>query len=264
MRNIVPLRIKNMEKKICVISGASGGIGSSITAKFLKEDYDVVMVDVSMEKIRETIEREGFDEKRVLPCVIDISDEKSVKEGIERIVAAYGHIDALINAAGICGEYSQTIEYSFENFQKVYSVNVFGTFLMMKNVLAHMVERNKGAIVNFGSVSGMRGYSFEIGYGSSKWAIIGMSETVANEYGSDGIRCNSVSPGWVSTCMMEKTLENYRKLGIEDPGSWISYGSIGRAAKPHEIADAVYYLCSEQASYINGANIVVDGGMIIK
>ncbi len=255
---------RNMKKKICIITGASGGIGSNITAKFLKENYDVVMADVSMEKLHEAIEREEFDESRVTPCVIDVSQPKSVEEGIAGILKKYGRIDVLVNAAGICGEYSRTIEYSFENFRRVYNVNVFGTFLMMKSVLPHMVKQKKGAIVNFGSVSGMRGYSFEIGYGSSKWAVIGMSETVANEYGGEGIRCNSVSPGWVNTCMMEKTLENYKRLGIEDPDSWINYGSIGRPAKPAEIADAVYYLCSEQASFINGANIVVDGGMIIK
>ena len=253
-----------MKKKICIVTGASGGIGASITARFLKEGYDVVMVDISIEKLREAIEKEGFDESRVMPCIIDISDEKSVEDGIAEVIEKYGHIDVLVNAAGICGEYCRAIDYSFENFRKVYSVNVFGTFLMMKNVLPHMVSQKEGAIVNFGSVSGMRGYSFEIGYGSSKWAVIGMSETIANEYGDAGIRCNSVSPGWVNTCMMEKTLENYRKLGIEDPDSWITYGPIGRPAEPEEIADAVYFLCSEQATYINGANIVADGGMIIK
>ena len=253
-----------MEKKICIVSGASGGIGSRIVARFLEEDYDVVMADISREKLDEAIEREAFDKDHVMPCVIDISDEKSVEEAIAEIAEKYGHIDVLVNAAGICGEYNRTIDYSFDNFRQIYSVNVFGTFLMMKNVLPHMVKQKKGAIVNFGSVSGMRGYSFEIGYGSSKWAIIGMSETVANEYGDAGIRCNSVSPGWVSTCMMEKTMENYRKLGIEDPDSWINHGSIKRPAEPREIANAVYFLCSEQASFINGANIVVDGGMIIK
>ncbi|MBR2533172.1 MAG: SDR family oxidoreductase [Erysipelotrichaceae bacterium] len=253
-----------IENKVCIVTGASGGIGSRIVEKFLAENYDVVMVDLNSEKIEEAVEKNRFDRNRVIVCAMDITNENAVESGIHDIVSRYGRIDALVNAAGICGSYDQIVEYSFENFKKVYEVNVFGTFLMIQNVIPVMIRTAKGCIVNFGSVSGMRGYSFEVGYGSSKWAVIGMSETVANEYGSEGIRCNCVSPGWVNTCMMEKTIENYRKLGIEDPENWITYGSIRRPAEPEEIANAVYFLCCDQSSYINGANIVVDGGMTIK
>ena len=253
-----------IENKVCIVTGASGGIGSRIVEKFLAENYNVVMVDLNSEKIEEAVEKNRFDRNRVMVCAMDITNENAVESGIQDIVSRYGRIDALVNAAGICGSYDRIVEYSFENFKKVYEVNVFGTFLMIQNVVPVMIKAAKGSIVNFGSVSGMRGYSFEIGYGSSKWAVIGMSETVANEYGSEGIRCNCVSPGWVNTCMMEKTIENYRKLGIEDPENWITYGSIRRPAEPEEIANAVYFLCCDQSSYINGANIVVDGGMTIK
>ncbi|MBQ6478872.1 MAG: SDR family oxidoreductase [Erysipelotrichaceae bacterium] len=253
-----------MDHKVCIITGASGGIGSRIVKRFLEEGYHVVMTDLKADLIKEAIEKNRFDRNKVTVCPMDITVEEAVKSGIRDIVSRLGRIDALVNAAGICGSYDRITDYSYENFKKVYEVNVFGTFLMIQNVLPEMVRKQQGSIVNFGSVSGMRGYSFEVGYGSSKWAVIGMSQTVANEYGSKGIRCNSVSPGWVNTCMMEKTIENYRKLGIEDPENWITYGSIRRPARPEEIADAVYFLCSERASYINGANIVVDGGMTIK
>ena len=251
------------DRKVCIVTGASGGIGSKIVKKFLDEDYDVVMTDLKTEQVEEAVEKHGFDQNRVMICPLDITSEEAVKSAIETIMSRYGRIDALVNAAGICGTYDRIVDYSLENFKRVYEVNVFGTFLMIQNVLPEMVARGEGCIVNFGSVSGMRGYSFEVGYGSSKWAVIGMSETVANEYGSMGIRCNCVSPGWVNTCMMEKTIENYRKLGIENPENWITYGSIRRPAEPEEIADVVYFLCCDQTSYINGANIVVDGGMTV-
>ena len=253
-----------MDKKVCLLTGASGGIGSRITEKFLKNGYHVIMSDICDDCLDEAIEENGFDRRSVTAIPIDITSESEVMKGISKICESFDHIDVLVNAAGICGEYNRITDYSFDNFRKVYEVNVFGTFLMIKNILPLMVKQEKGAIVNFGSVSGMRGYSFEAGYGSSKWAVIGLSETVANEYGDQGIRCNSISPGWVNTCMMEKTIENYRRLGIEDPEHWISFGSISRPADPKEIADAVYYLCSDEASFINGANIVIDGGMIIK
>ena len=253
-----------VDHKVCIVTGASGGIGATIVKKFLDENYYVVMADLKSEQIEEAIEKKDLDRERIMICPLDITDENAVARGIKEIASRYGRIDALVNAAGICGSYNRIIDYSFENFRKVYEVNVFGTFLMIQNVIPEMLKKAEGAIVNFGSVSGMRGYSFEVGYGSSKWAVIGMSETVANEYGSKGIRCNCVSPGWVNTCMMEKTIENYRKLGIEDPENWITYGSISRPGEPEEIANAVYFLCCDQSSYINGANIVVDGGMTIK
>jgi len=252
-----------MESKTCIVTGACGGIGSKIVKKFLEQDYFVILIDINKEKLINTISDNVFDEKRIDYDSVNIADEKEVIACIERIYEKYGRIDVLVNAAGICGEYNSAVDYSFENFKKVYSVNVYGTFLMMKYVLPHMIEKKQGAIVNFGSVSGMRGYAYEIGYGSSKWAVIGMSETIANEYGGKGIRCNSVSPGWVDTGMMNKTMENYRRIGIDCPEDSISLGSIHRPARPEEIADVVYYLCTEQASFINGANIVVDGGMTI-
>ena len=253
-----------MEKKICVLTGASGGIGVKICRRFIDEGYHVAMLDISADKLERSIAENGFHKDEVTAFTIDIAKESEVLNTIQEVISRFGHIDALVNAAGICGEYNSVIDYSFAEFEKIYRVNVFGTFLMMKYVLPHMKEAKSGAIVNFGSVSGMRGYSYEIAYGSSKWAVIGMSETVANEYGGHGIRCNSVSPGWVNTCMMEKTVENYARLGEEDPESLVTYGSVGRAGKPEEIADVVFYLCSDKASFINGANIVADGGMLIK
>lgn len=253
-----------MDKKVCLITGAGGGIGSSITAKFLEKGYHVIMSDICDDCLEKAIEKHHFEKENVTAMPIDITCEEKVIEGIDKIKEDFGHVDVLVNAAGICGHYDRLIDYPFEDFKKIYEVNVFGTFLMIKSVLPLMMEKGKGAIVNFASVSGMRGYSFEAAYGSSKWAIVGLSENVANEYGGYGIRCNSVSPGWVNTCMMEKTIEEYRRLGIKDPENSITYGSINRAADPKEIADAVYFLASDEASFVNGENLVVDGGMIIK
>ena len=251
-------------KKVCLITGASGGIGSKIVCRFLQEGYHVVMIDLNEEAMRRVAENEGFDLDSVSFCTLDITNEESVKEAVEKIVSETGRIDALVNTAGICGKYNLAMDYQFDNFRKIYEVNVFGTFLMMKYCLPHLIASGNGSIVNFGSVSGIQGYKYEIGYGSSKAAVIEMTRNMANEYGSQGVRCNSVSPGWVMTSMMEKTIENYRSIGVEDPESWITFGSIRRPAQPEEIADAVYFLSSDQAAYINGANLVIDGGMIIQ
>lgn len=249
----------DINKKVCVVTGASGGIGRAIVKKFYDNDFHVVMLATNEATLKNTMQEGNYDLRRVEYFSLDISNEELVKKTTASIVEKYKRIDALVNAAGITGRYDPTIDYSFENFKRIYSINVFGTFLMMQNVLPQMVEQKSGAIVNIGSVSGMTGYTFEIGYGSSKWAVIGMTKNVANEYGQFGIRANSVSPGWVDTAMLKTSLENYKEFS----DAKVTFGPAGRPAEPAEIADVVYFLCSNEARFINGSNILVDGGMML-
>lgn len=241
--------------KVAIITGAIGGIGIETVRKFYENNYHVVLVDINLDKMKDSIEKLGCDKKKTACYAIDISNEEQVADLIKEVLEKWGRVDVLVNAAGICGEYALTENYGFENFKHIYEVNVFGTFLMTAKVLPIMVKQNHGCIINFGSCSGMRGYSLEIGYGSSKWAVIGMTKNVAAEYGKYNIRCNSVSPGWIRTEMMDKTLNDYAKQGEA-----YSLGPMERAGDPREVAETVYFLASDQASYINGANIVVDGG----
>ena len=248
------------EERVLVVTGAAGGMGRQIVKKFLDNGYFACMLDIAVEPIEKAIEEMGYDKSKVKAYAADVSSEEKVKEVIAQIIEDCGRIDALVNAAGICGKYAPTIDYTFENFKRIYEINAFGTFLMMKYTLPHMVEQKKGAIVNFGSVSGMTGYTREIGYGSSKWAVIGMTKNVANEYGGMGIRANSVSPGWVDTNMLKVSLEDFEAItGAAD----ITLGPMGRVATPTEIANGVYWLCTDDASYVNSTNLLIDGGMML-
>ena len=248
---------------VCVVTGAAGGIGAKLVEKFGKHGYRIAMVGIKESELKKVAEASGLPWDQRSCYEADISDEEQVKTAADRIRRELGRVDALVNAAGIVGQYAETVDYSFANFRRIYEVNVFGTFLMMQNILPAMIEQRRGAIVNFGSVSGMRGYTYEIGYGSSKWAVIGMTQNAANEYGRYGIRINCVSPGWVNTGMMKNTLENYRRLGIKNCEENICLGTLGYPAEPEDIADAVYFLCSDEARHITGANLVVDGGMLL-
>ncbi|MBQ6560518.1 MAG: SDR family oxidoreductase [Erysipelotrichaceae bacterium] len=252
-----------MNKKVCLVTGAGGGIGQSIVKRFIKEGYHVVMIDLNENRLNDIVEKEAYSREDLSIFMIDITQEDAVKEGIEAILNKTGRIDVLVNTAGICGSYNLAMDYGFDNFRRIYEVNVFGTFLMMKYCLPYLIAQ-QGSIINFGSVSGIQGYKYEVGYGSSKAAVIEMTRNVANEYGSEGVRCNSVSPGWVNTSMMDRTIENYREIGVEEKEGCVCFGSIRRRAEPEEIANVVYFLSSDEASYINGANIVIDGGMIIQ
>ncbi|MCI7413045.1 SDR family NAD(P)-dependent oxidoreductase [Hornefia butyriciproducens] len=247
------------ERKVCIVTGASGGIGSAVVKKFYGNGYAVEMLDINEDALKTVIEKENLDPARVRCHTLDVSVEQQVKDTIEGILDARGRIDALVNTAAIIGKYNPTIDYTFENFKRIYEINVFGTFLMMEHVLPIMKKQGKGSIVNFGSVSGMTGYTYEIGYGSSKWAIIGMTKNVANEYGQFGIRANSVSPGWVNTNMFRKSVEDYKNFS----DSQVTLGPLGRPAEPEEIANVVYFLSSDEASYVNGSNVLADGGMML-
>ncbi len=246
------------DRKVCVITGASGGIGKEVVKKYYKNDYNVVMLDIKEEALKKVMEAENLSADRVSYLTLDVSNEQQIIDTIAKIKEAQGRIDVLVNVAGIIGKYDETIDYTFENFKRIYEINVFGTFLMMKYTLPVMLEQGKGAIVNFGSCSGMTGYTSEIGYGSSKWAVIGMTKNVANEYARRGIRANSISPGWVNTDMLKQTLEEYKVTG-----DTVNFGCVGRPGEPSEMADAVYYLSSDEASFVNGINLLVDGGKML-
>ena len=246
------------DKKVCVITGASGGIGKEVVKKYYKNGYSVVMLDIKEEALKKVIESENLSQDKVSYLTLDVSNEQQVMDTIAKIKETQGRIDVLVNVAGIIGKYDETVDYTFENFKRIYEINVFGTFLMMKYTLPVMLAQGKGAVVNFGSCSGMTGYTSEIGYGSSKWAVIGMTKNVANEYARKGIRANSISPGWVNTDMLKQTLEEYKETG-----DTVNFGCVGRPGEPSEMADAVYYLSSDEASFVNGINLLVDGGKML-
>ena len=216
------------------------------------------MLDIKEEALKKVIESENLSQDKVSYLTLDVSNEQQVMDTIAKIKETQGRIDVLVNVAGIIGKYDETVDYTFENFKRIYEINVFGTFLMMKYTLPVMLAQGKGAIVNFGSCSGMTGYTSEIGYGSSKWAVIGMTKNVANEYARKGIRANSISPGWVNTDMLKQTLEEYKETG-----DTVNFGCVGRPGEPSEMADAVYYLSSDEASFVNGINLLVDGGKML-
>ena len=252
----------NTNNKVVLVTGACGDIGKSVVRTYAAQGWATALVDLN----QETLEKEkqdlhlSEDMSGIFPC--NITKEEEVEEACQKVLDSFQHIDALINVAGICGKYDMAEYLDYDNFRRIYEVNVFGTFLMMKHVLPIMRTQKSGAIVNFGSVSGMRGYHSEAAYGSSKWAVIGMTQNIANEYGEFGIRANSVSPGWVHTRLMEETLRDYETVSEHGCECQVRLGPMKRPAEPSEIADAVFFLTSEQASFINGVNLLVDGGKL--
>ncbi|MBQ7703117.1 MAG: SDR family oxidoreductase [Firmicutes bacterium] len=251
------------QDKIAVITGAAGGIGSACVKKFYENGAKVALLDIREDLCEKTVEKLELDKERVLCLAGDLADEKQVKALVDKVLEHFGTIDFLVNTAGIQGATARIEEYEYEEMKRIMNINFFGTLLMMHYVLPIMQAKGKGSIVNFGSCSGMFGYTFEVAYGASKAAIIEITKCAAAENGINGVRINSISPGWVDTGMYREVIESYKGNGFENPLDNVNLGPMERPATPMEMANCVAFLCCDDASFVNGCNFVADGGKTI-
>ena len=247
-------------EKIAIVTGGGRGIGFAVARQLIAHGAEMVaLFDLKQEALEKAVT--SLDKTHCYPVAVDVTDEEQVKNAVTQIASRYGRIDLLANMAGIPGPSARVENYSFSAFKHVYAVNVFGTFLMMKYCLPYMQKNRYGTIVNTCSCSGMRGYALEIGYGSSKSAVLGMTMNAANENGGNGVRVNCVSPGWVNTGMLDDILSQY--ADTKDGGytkETLRNGTMNRPSTPDEVANVVRFLLSDDARYVNGANFVCDGG----
>lgn len=240
--------------KVVLITGASRGIGRSTAIEFAKKGYDVVINYLSSEEIALELKKE-IEEKyfvKALTIKADVSNEEEVKNMIQKIIIEFGHIDCLVNNAGIAID---TIfeDKTKENFIKTLNTNLIGPFLVSKEVGKYMLERKKGNIINISSTNGIDTiYPESIDYDASKAALISLTKNLALQY-APYIRVNSVAPGWVNTDMNKELANDF----VEEENKKIL---LNRFADPSEIAKVIVFLASSDASYINGEVIRVDGG----
>lgn len=244
-----------------VITGAASGIGLATVNRFLAGGYFVHGLD-----IRSTgLPNPNNENYRFHQC--DISDEQSVRHTISNIVDASGRIDVLVNNAGIV-LVKPLVETSWDEFRRVVDTNLGGTFLMIKYVIPIMKRHYKGVIVNMASVSGHVGQVNHSLYGATKGGIIALCRALAWELSEFGIRVNSVSPGSVDTPMLRADVEGEaQRLGVDFSivrREREEEQALKRWADPSEIAEVVYFLAGDSASFINGADILVDGGWVAK
>lgn len=240
--------------KVVLITGASRGIGKATAIDFASKDYDVVINYNSAKDKAEEVEKKIKDKYKVETICIkaDVSNEQDVKNMVEEVIAKFGKIDVLVNNAGIAID-KEIPERTVEDFQKTLNTNLIGPFLMSREVAKYMLKENKGKIINVSSSSGIDGYvPMSIDYDCSKAALIIMTKDLALEY-APYINVNAVAPGWVNTDINKELPIDF----IEEQTDKIWLKKFG---EPEEIAKVISFLASDDASFINGEVIKIDGG----
>lgn len=242
-----------LDGKVAIITGASRGMGASHAREFVKQGAKVVMTDMREEAGRALAEELG---SNALFVTQDVSKASEWARVVAEAEKAFGPVTVLVNNAGILGTVSATVDFSEEDYLKVIAVNQHALFLGMKAVIPSMLKAGGGSIVNISSNAGIVCIygTPNIGYAASKWAVRGMSKMVAVEYGPQNIRCNSVHPGYTMTPMMVEATD-------EVGGDALTMIPLRRISEPIEVSHLVVFLASDEASFVTGAEYVVDGGM---
>jgi NAD(P)-dependent dehydrogenase (short-subunit alcohol dehydrogenase family) len=243
------------EQKVAIVTGTANGIGAATAGRFVREGYVVVGLDV---KQPEGGPASGHDFR-----LCDVSDEAAVARNVADTVQRYGRIDVLANVAGVV-LVKPLAETKWEDYRRIVDVNLGGTFLLLKHVLPVMQKQKGGAVVNLGSVSGHVGQIDHALYGASKAAVIAICRGLAWEMAPYNIRINSISPGSVDTPMLRGDIEiESRATGkpfAEVKAIREREQALGRWAEPSEIAAAIFFLASSEASFVTGADLLVDCG----
>jgi NAD(P)-dependent dehydrogenase (short-subunit alcohol dehydrogenase family) len=250
----------SLKSKVAVITGGGSGIGQSIAATFARQGAQVIILERNASAAEETVSsivrKHGLAE--AMAC--DVSIQSQVVAAVESIRKKFRHIDILVNSAGVAkvANLENTTE---EELDRLYSVNIKGTYNTMYAVVPIMKAGKKGVILNLASIAGSLGIADRFAYSMTKGAVIAMTLSVAKDYISDGIRCNCISPGRVHTAFVDgfikanypgREKEMFEKLSRTQP--------IGRMARPEEMAAFALYLCSDEAAFVTGCDYPIDGG----
>jgi NAD(P)-dependent dehydrogenase (short-subunit alcohol dehydrogenase family) len=235
-------------------SGSKKGIGRTIALSLAKQGAAIVVADLNLEGIDDTVNAITEAGGKALGVELNVTNKESVDAMVEKVLAEYGRIDILVNNAGISQKVTVQ-DMTVEDMTRVFNVNMFGLFLCTQAVLEPMKKQKFGRIINLSSVSAKRGGGVFGGahYSASKAAVLGFSKNLAREVAVDGITVNSVAPGLVNT-------EIWKSLPEEDAKKVIDSIPMGRPGEVSEIASAIAFLASEEASYITGEEIDINGG----
>ncbi len=246
------------KNKVIIVTGGSFGIGKATAIAFAKQGAKIVIVDWAENPESIAFIKDLGNDVIFIKCDVSRSDE--VKSMVEKTIATFGRLDYAFNNAGIEGNTALTPDCTEDNWDKTIAINLKGVWLCMKYEIPEMLKQGKGVIINCSSVAGLVGFEGLPAYVASKHGVVGLTKTAALECAKHGIRINAVCPGVIQTPMIDR-LTGKKKEAIEQ---YTALEPLGRFGQPEEIANAVLWLCSDEASFVTGHGMAVDGGFVAK
>lgn len=245
-----------LENKVALITGAASGMGETHARLFVKEGAKVVFTDIQTDLGKQIEEELG---ENALFLEHDVTNSSQWEEVIKKTEEKFGPINILVNNAGISGAMEPIEEFTEEDYEKVHDINQKSVYYGMKYAIPSMKKSNSGSIVNISSLAGIIGQIGGLAYNGTKFAVRGMTKVAAAELGEYNIRANSVHPGVIETSMVKAAAEEYENVA-KDLEALREGTPLKRGAEPEEVSNLVLFLASDESSYINGEEIVIDGG----
>ena len=257
------MKLKN---KRAIVTGGAKGMGAAISTTLAREGADMVLTARNLQPLEEVASGIRALGRRVLVVACDVTAERQVEAMVKQALEFFaGGIDILVNVAGVTGPIETPVQsIEVEDFDHVVTANQRGTFLPIKHVVPTLIAQNSGKIVNISGTSGLRGYPMRTSYSASKWAVRGITRTVALELGKHNINVNAVCPGIIETPRMKRLCEEKARVRgwtVEEVyDEYVQEMALKRVPRPQDVANAVLFLVSEDSSQITGQHLAVDGG----
>ena len=245
-----------LKNKIALITGAGSGIGEATTLLFARNGASVMLADMDMEGAERVLAEVKKNGGQGAMVKADVSDPKECEHMVAETVKHFGHLDIAVNNAGIGGPQAMIGDYPIDGWDKVISINLSGVFYGMRYQIPAMLKNKSGAIVNMASILGKVGFPSSGAYVAAKHGVVGLTETAALEYATQGIRVNTVGPGFIKTPLLDTNLNKEQLEGIA------AMHPMKRLGTAEEVAELVLWLASDKASFVTGSYYNVDGGYL--